>query len=630
MTRHLHFRFRVLCSVVLPLAAIFCLAPIRLLSAQRRTARPAAQPTGPAAPASPAAEQPKFKGIFEPVNYPDDLRLNSVFFASENEGWVGANAGTILHTADGGKTWQAQLGGDLKSEEAPVTGLYFLDQRQGWAIQGGTRLLHTGDGQRWSQTGALPAGDGLYTFLSGSTGVFINWQGIQQTRDGGQTWKFVATCSAKLQIAGLTQTVGCQPNSVFFASQRVGYVFGMSGGDLGALFILKTEDGGTTWSTSVVPNVARWGSVEGTFFLDESTGFVRFNNGKLFMTTDGGHGWEGIAGTTVPGGIAFADPKVGWSLNGGGQFSYTLDSGRNWSARTLRFPAGISSWSMPRRDSAYVVGDHGMIYRYRIVPIDYQVANMVEAPMMPGLTTSLDGTVATMREKAKALQAKLEAAQAKPTGSARPGQSELGSYSGAADGGEQEAPPPASTSGQTEGGFTQDVGNAPLSPPIQACCAAEVQGLQTGVGSFLQEVPAFSSSWRPLNLIIAGLRLASDLLNKAQGVRSAFIALKTAKSLPEASAALQNMMTNLDGAAQTITSRFQNTASLTWPEAAASAATGAASVIAPAGGQPAAAPGSTQPAGTAQNAKPDDTKKTNPTADEIKNKLKKKFGIKFP
>ncbi len=256
-----------------------------------------------------------------------------------------------------------------------------------------------------------------------------------------------------------------------------------------------------------------------------------------------------------------------------------------------------------------------MVYRYRIVPIDYQVANMIDAPMMPGLTTQLDGTVATIREKAKALQAKLEAAQAKPTG-------------GAADGGEQEAPPPASTSGQTEGGFVQDVGNDPLSAPLQACCAAEVQGLQTGVGSFLQEVPAFSTSFRPLNLIIAGIRLANDLLNKAQGVRSGFIALKTAPDLPAASAALQTMMTNLDGASQTITSRFQNTASLTWPETAA----GAASAVVPQGGiapgttQPAAAPGSTQPAA----AKPGETKKTNPTADEIKNKLKKKFGIKFP
>ncbi len=42
--------------------------------------------------------------------------------------------------------------------------------------------------------------------------------------------------------------------------------------------------------------------------------------------------------------------------------------------------------------------------------------------------------------------------------------------------------------------------------------------------------------------------------------------------------------------------------------------------------QPPAAPGSAQPTG----AKPGETKKSSPTADEIKNKLKKKFGVKFP
>ena len=35
-----------------------------------------------------------------------------------------------------------------------------------------------------------------------------------------------------------------------------------------------------------------------------------------------------------------------------------------------RVPAGINASSLPARDRGYVVGDHGMVYRYRIVPID--------------------------------------------------------------------------------------------------------------------------------------------------------------------------------------------------------------------------------------------------------------------
>jgi hypothetical protein len=40
-----------------------------------------------------------------------------------------------------------------------------------------------------------------------------------------------------------------------------------------------------------------------------------------------------------------------------------------------------------------VVGDHGMVYRYRVVPIDYAGKNIIDAPMMPAAsTTQVQGT----------------------------------------------------------------------------------------------------------------------------------------------------------------------------------------------------------------------------------------------
>jgi photosystem II stability/assembly factor-like uncharacterized protein len=44
------------------------------------------------------------------------------------------------------------------------------------------------------------------------------------------------------------------------------------------------------------------------------------------------------------------------------------DGGRHWTAREVRFPAPVIAFSLPARDRGYVVGDQGMIYRYRIVP----------------------------------------------------------------------------------------------------------------------------------------------------------------------------------------------------------------------------------------------------------------------
>jgi len=95
-----------LCSFLV--AAILSTSP--LLFGQQPATRKA--PAKPSAAPTKADSQPKFKAIFEPVNYTEDLQLTDVFFVNELKGWVSGAAGTILHTKDGGDTWTAQLGGD--------------------------------------------------------------------------------------------------------------------------------------------------------------------------------------------------------------------------------------------------------------------------------------------------------------------------------------------------------------------------------------------------------------------------------------------------------------------------------------------------------------------------------------
>ena len=85
-----------------------------ILAAQTRKA------TEKSAPATQQNAQAKFKAIWEPVNYKEDLSLTDVFFVSEQEGWVTGEHGTILHTKDGGDTWTPQLGGDPQSAEPPI------------------------------------------------------------------------------------------------------------------------------------------------------------------------------------------------------------------------------------------------------------------------------------------------------------------------------------------------------------------------------------------------------------------------------------------------------------------------------------------------------------------------------
>ena len=81
------------------------------------------------APAKAGAAQPKFKAIWEPVNYKQDIQLSDVHFVSDTVGWVTGENGTLLKTTDGGDTWTAVLGGEAESKDDEIRMLRFLDRK---------------------------------------------------------------------------------------------------------------------------------------------------------------------------------------------------------------------------------------------------------------------------------------------------------------------------------------------------------------------------------------------------------------------------------------------------------------------------------------------------------------------
>ena len=100
-----------------------------------------------------SASPDKYKGIFEPVNYPEDVELTDVFFIDADNGWASGKKNTdageggfIINTHDGGKTWKIQMG-DPQSATRAVARLFFLDATHGWASQYGSKLLRTTDGE---------------------------------------------------------------------------------------------------------------------------------------------------------------------------------------------------------------------------------------------------------------------------------------------------------------------------------------------------------------------------------------------------------------------------------------------------------------------------------------------------
>jgi len=74
--------------------------------------------------------------------------LNSVFFMNKLLGWAVGDSRTILHTADGGLTWQSQPvpSGIPNPSSASLNGITFSSSSEGWAVGSNGLILSTVNG----------------------------------------------------------------------------------------------------------------------------------------------------------------------------------------------------------------------------------------------------------------------------------------------------------------------------------------------------------------------------------------------------------------------------------------------------------------------------------------------------
>jgi photosystem II stability/assembly factor-like uncharacterized protein len=250
--------------------------------------------------------------------------LLGVAFANTQTGWaVGCND-TILHTTDGGVTWNLQRSGT----NGCLSDLAFTDAQTGWAVGSGGTILHTTDGgDTWNhqRSGTNEWLVGV-AFTDAQTGWAVGNNGaILHTTDGGATWN--------TERSGINFPL----TAVAFTDARTGWVVDSHGG------ILHTTDGGATW------NPQRSGPANGLIgvaFTDAQTGWVVGIGGTILHTTDGGATWDPQrSGVTYDelGGVAFADARTGWVVGSGGNILHTTDGGVSWHTqegfRYRKYPA---------------------------------------------------------------------------------------------------------------------------------------------------------------------------------------------------------------------------------------------------------------------------------------------------
>lgn len=268
-------------------------------------------------------------------SFPTERFFFDVFFLDSLKGWLGAHWGYIFHTEDGGNNWSIQTMGIAKW----AARIFFIDDSYGWAACGGAIVGKTTDGgQYWEQIN-LPATfpydtadiygihfinrqkgwfcTGWYPTWVNDTLQYLGGQGIIATsNDSGYTWQL------------LKRDTVYDFFDIRFKDAFTGWVVGGNDRNMSAV-VMKTQDGGVTWSALVIPNSARY--LRALELVGDRHLWAVGRNGTIIHSRDGGNTWvsqiSGVDTTLFD--VDFADTLHG-IIAGNGYVLYTHNAGNTW------------------------------------------------------------------------------------------------------------------------------------------------------------------------------------------------------------------------------------------------------------------------------------------------------------
>jgi photosystem II stability/assembly factor-like uncharacterized protein len=257
--------------------------------------------------------------------------LGALSFPDISQGWATgrtpypADQEVILHTSDGGSSWQTQY--SHVTGRFDLTGLDFLDDSHGWAAGSNDagRLARpivgaTSDGgAHWRFVvlrHALGASASV-SFVDAARGwiacapydKFRSASTIYRTTDGGRTWKLQDTTRRKMDLHDIT-----------FVDKLHGWAVGQNGGSKGACVVLATRDGGRTWSMQRL-SAPYYYAGQQIVFSDRLHGWIACGS-IVYATTDGGRHWRAQRPGSLVDAVAFTDPDHGWAAVESGDWTF--------------------------------------------------------------------------------------------------------------------------------------------------------------------------------------------------------------------------------------------------------------------------------------------------------------------
>jgi photosystem II stability/assembly factor-like uncharacterized protein len=241
---------------------------------------------------------------------PVSVDLVAISFPSERNGWAVGHGGVVLHSADGGMTWEKQLDGHQASklaidyysgnqaqisgagdflakernlvadnETQPFLGVFFSDEQHGYVVGTFNRIFATDDGGK-------------------------HWVPQMHLADNPQEWHFynISGAQGQLYITGEQgQVWRHDPQSGRFVSANTPYkgtLFGVATMDDGQLFVwgmrgslFRSSDQGQNWERTSLPFDS---NLTQLLYLGGNNLLVVGQRGEIARSKDGGHTFQAL------------------------------------------------------------------------------------------------------------------------------------------------------------------------------------------------------------------------------------------------------------------------------------------------------------------------------------------------
>lgn len=285
--------------------------------------------------------------------------------------------GKIIKSTDLGQSWE-NVGQSFGSS---IYNIGFFDSYNGLALAGAHLLYRTENGgYNWELDTLINNGDFYLLHIVGSSGYLLNTNSqMMKTSNGGENWvlldipdntsyykdlQFVNENTGYLcgDFGVLKKTINGgitwedkslssdhQFTSLQFINEDLGWMI-----DMNSQTLLKTEDGGDSWSDATL------GNVRSMFHLNDNVGYVTTFDSKLFKTVNAGDTWLEIYNFLHTGSVYFIDEFIGWYIMNT-KVHHTYDGGITWQDEQYFEYTSIKNIFFLNDNQGWIAGDNGFV-----------------------------------------------------------------------------------------------------------------------------------------------------------------------------------------------------------------------------------------------------------------------------